>query len=381
VGDSAGGVRLFTLADGKLVGTIAAGAPVAELAFHPTNPVLVALLRDPDNAAAVWNVAFTPGQPLPPEFGRRVQSFPHPGAAAGLAFAADGQFYTAGPDTQVRRFRIASDKPVKTFPHPNLVDCVAFDDTGDRLATGCHDGVLRIYDVPKSTLLKAITAHVAAQPQPVQNPIYAVQWADADKQVFTGSYDKTIKLWDVADGKLVREFKAAPDPTPDVAPKTDDKDAKKDEPKKDEGPAGHRDQVFALALSKDGKYLASASSDRTVKLWDVATGKVVRDFPNPDLKPAFPGEPAPSHPGWVHAVRFSPDGKELVTAGAAPRGRSYVAVWTVADGKRAYGAERDFGPIHALGLFPDGTKMVIGYAGALRTKVEPGAVIMKVPGK
>ena len=62
-------------------------------------------------------------------------------------------------------------------------------------------------------------------------------------------------------------------------------------------------------------------------------------------------------------MRFSPDGAHLVTAGAAPRGKSYIAVWSVADGKRLFGAEREFGPIHAMALLPDGTRMVIGYEG------------------
>jgi WD40 repeat protein len=377
VGGSDGSIKLYAVADGKLVGTIAAGAPVAALAFQPTNTALVGLLRNKDNSAVVWNVAAPPGQPAPPEFGQQLQSFPHPDVARGLAFTADGQFLTACADKQVRRFRIASDKPVKSFGHPNLVACVAFDDTGERLATGCHDGVLRVYDLPKSALLKQITAHVVTNPQQIQSPIYAVEWTHDHKQIFTGSYDKTIKLWDVADGKLVREFRAAPDPVPESPAKKDDKD----QPQKDDGPVGHRDQVFSLALSKDGKHLASGSSDRTAKLWDVATAKVVRDFPNPDVKPTFPGEAAPSHPGWVHAVRFTPEGDRLITAGAAPRGKSYLAVWAVADGKRLFGAERDFGPIHALAVTPDGTKMAIGFAGVPRNKTEPGALVLKVPGK
>ncbi len=381
VGGSDGSIKVYTIADGKLVGTITAGAPVAELAWQSTNPqtngVLVGLLKDKDNSAVAWNVAFQIGQPTPPEFGRQMQSFPHAGAASGIAFTPDGQFLTAGADKLARRFRIAADNPVKTLSHPNLVDCVAFDDTGDRLATGCHDGILRIYDLPKNTPLKTINAHVVTMPQPVQNPIYAVQWSPDFKQVFSSSYDKSIKLWDVAAGTLVREFKPAPDPVPEV-PK---KDEKAPPPKKDEGPVGHRDQVFGIALSKDGKFLASCSSDKSVKLWDVATAKVVRDFQNPDLKPVFAGEAAPSHPGWVHAVRFSPDGTQLVTVGAAPRGKAYVAVWTVADGKRLFGAERDLGPIHTMSLLPDGTKMVIGYAGIPRNKLEPGAMILKVPGK
>lgn len=378
VGGSDGNVKVFASGDGKLVGTIAAGAPVAELAFQPTAPALVALLKDKNNTAIVWNVAYQPGQPLPPEFGRPLQSFPHPAGAAGLQFANDGQFFTACADKNARRFRIASDAPVKTLPHPSLVDSVQFDDTGNVLATGCHDGLLRVFDVPKAALSKQIEAHVVKTPQPVQNPIYAVQWSLDHKQVFTASFDKSVRLWDVASGNMVREFKAAPEPTPIAEPKKDDKAPP---PKKDDGPVGHRDQVFSVALSKDGKYLASASSDKCVKLWDVATGKVVRDFANPDLKPVFPNEPTPSHPGWVHAVRFTPDGAQLVTVGAAPRGRSYIAVWSVSDGKRLFGAERDFGPIHTLALTPDGTKMAVGFAGVPRNKVEPGALLLKVPGR
>ena len=152
------------------------------------------------------------------------------------------------------------------------------------------------------------------------------------------------------------------------------------EPPGPPGPPGHRDQVFTLALSKDGKYLASGSSDKSVKLWDVATGKVARDFPNPDLKPVFPSEPAPSHPGWVQSVRFTPDGQFLVSAGPAPRGKSYVAVWKVADGTRVYGAERDFGPIHSLAVSADGTKLILGCAAA-KGQAAPEALVVKLPGK
>jgi WD40 repeat protein len=404
VAGEGGSVKLYTVGDGKLAGEFKSAGPVTDLAFHPTKPQLVGVVK---NAAVAWNVAFQPGQPAPPEFGAEMQSFAHPKGFGSPAFLADGQFLTAGGDKLVRRFRVASDAPAKTLQHPNLVACAAFDDTGERVATGCHDGTLRIWDVPKGAVAKEVKAHVVTTPQPMQNPIYAVVWSRDHKRVFTASFDRTIKLWDAASGNLVREFKADPGPRP-ILPKKeeprkdekkdgkgDKKDAKKDdkkEMKKDEKkeppkkveeekpPSGHRDQVFSIALTKDGKFLASGSSDRTVKLWDVATGRVVREFANPDLKPLFPDEPAPSHPGWVQAVRFTPDEKFLVTAGPAPRGRSYLAVWSVADGKRVYGAERDFGPIHALAVTADGAKLVLGCA-APKGKTEPDAVIVKLPGK
>jgi WD40 repeat protein len=363
VGAVDGSVKVHTIADGKAIGSITAGGPVVDLAFHPTSPTLVGVVGN--KSAVAWNVAFTAGQPALAEFGRAIQSYPHPAAIRSVTFSPDGIFFTAAEDKLARRFQIAADTPTKNLPHPNLVDAVAFDETGTQLATGCHDGILRLWDVTKGTPLKTITAHVQTMPVNVQHPIYAVAWAPGGKQILTASYDKTIKLWDAAAGTLVKEYKGAPEPQPGA----------KVEPSKDL--VGHRDQVFAAAFTKDGKLFATGSSDRTVKLWDVATGKVIREFPNPDQKSAFPGEAAPSHPGWVHAVRFTPDDKFLVTVGPAPRYKGYVAVWSVADGKRV--VERETGPIQAMILTPDGTKLILGCGPRSRTATEADGLILKLP--
>jgi pimeloyl-ACP methyl ester carboxylesterase/WD40 repeat protein len=328
----------------------------------------------------------------------------HTGQVLSVAFAPKGDLLASGgADNFARLWKAPGEPgaaPVKSFQHPNLVDAVAFDDTGTLLATGCHDGKLRIWDLAKGAAVKEIAAHVRTQPQNAADPIYCVAWAPGGKQVLSGSFDKSLKLWDVATGNLVKEFKGVPDPKPeakkddakkkDKEAKKDDKkeepkkeEAKKDEPKKDDGPKGppgHRDQVFTAAFTRDGKLLATGGSDRTVKLWDVATGVVVRDFPNPDLKPVMAGEPAPSHPGWVQGVRFTPDDRYLVTAGPAPRYKGYVAVWSVADGKRVAGGERDLGPVQALAITPDGSKLVLGCGPKGRAATEAEALVVKRPG-
>jgi WD40 repeat protein len=343
-------VRLYTFNDAKEIGTIPASAAVRGLAFSADGKLLAG--AGEDRTVTVWNVAFQPGQPLPEGFGKPVQQFAHGDAATAVAFAEKGELYTGSADKTVRQWKVAANAPTRTFQHPNLVDAVAWSPDGKLLATACHDGNVRIFDVEKNAATKTIAAHTTPQPAAV----YSVTWTADGKQLLSTSYDKSMKLWDATSGSLVREFKP-------FAEKGNEK--------------GHTDQVFCAAITKDGRLIASGSSDRKIKLWDAASGAVVREFPNPNLK----GEPGQSHPGGVYQLRFTPDEKYLVSAGPAPKNRGYVAVWTVADGKLAGSLDVANGPVFGLALTPDGKSLLLGCGPKVRQVAEAEAVLVPLPVK
>jgi WD40 repeat protein len=78
--------------------------------------------------------------------------------------------------------------------------------------------------------------------------------------------------------------------------------------------SGHTDVVHSVAWSPDGKRLASASYDRTVQVWEAASGTHLVTYTG--------------HTGPVYSVAWSPDGKRLASAGADQT----VQVWEAASG-------------------------------------------------
>jgi eukaryotic-like serine/threonine-protein kinase len=82
---------------------------------------------------------------------------------------------------------------------------------------------------------------------------------------------------------------------------------------------GQREEVLAVAVAPDGRTVASACWDRTVRLWDPATGLVRRILRE--------------HSGPVETLAFSPDGNLLASASGDEKYPSELKLWEVASGQ------------------------------------------------
>ncbi|MFD5081683.1 hypothetical protein ACFWOG_03465 [Kitasatospora sp. NPDC058406] len=221
--------------------------------------------------------------------------------------------------------------------HTKLVRSVAAFTAPDgtpRLATGSHDGTVRVWDPVTGTQIgEPLTGHtdwVIA--------MTAFAAPDGTPRLATGGSSGTVRIWDPATGTQIGEpltghtdwvrsvaAFAAPDGTPRLATGGSDKTVRIWDPatgaQVGEPLTGHIALLAAVAVftAPDGTpRLATGSGDGTVRIWDPATGAQV-------------GEPLTGHTYGVHAaaVFTAPDGTpRLATAGGA----GTVRIWDPATG-------------------------------------------------
>ncbi|KAJ5157505.1 Pfs NACHT and WD domain protein [Penicillium canariense] len=103
---------------------------------------------------------------------------------------------------------------------------------------------------------------------------------------------------------------------------------------------GHSDGVKTVAFSPDGKTLASASRDCTVKLWVTATGA--------------PQQTLEGHSNWVNDVVFSPNGKTLASASADHT----IRLWGTMTGSLQRTFEGHYDSVRAVAFSPNGKILV-----------------------
>ena len=380
--DSAGGDVLQTLKGHRSAATVAIFSPDGKTILSGAGDTLLKL----------WNA----------EDGKFIRDFSgHTGTVTAIAFSPDGKTaISGGADRLLKVWDVATGKEILSINTAgSVVTSVAYDPKANRFASGHVDQTIRIWDIKTGKELEKWSAHsiavsgldfshdgkllascgadqlvkVWSMQTPGSNPIIfsghtgplsTVAFRPDGKTIASGGGDRVVKLWDVEKGSTnepAQDFLGHDDwvtsldfssngfflVSVDVARKIRMWELTT---KEDASLAEHTGAVEAVAISADGKLLATGATDQTIKIWNLETGveqKTLR-----------------GHQGNIIALAFSPDGKTLVSSGTFGRKRD-VYRWDVATGERLPDTQDHklnllglLGPVKKLQVTADGKRLV-----------------------
>lgn len=191
--------------------------------------------------------------------------------------------------------------------HSDQVNHLDISSDNSKIASASKDGTVRIWELKSGKCIYTLPKF--------SNMINSVAFSHNNKWIATGGKNKKIDIWEVETGKRIKTFDS--NVVTALSFSLDDKsiiiaegigilymyDIESEIKKTFEGNLsfeGHLNYISSISLSPNGKYLASASWDRTIRVWDLETNRCVNTFSG--------------HITDINSVVFSSDGKFIISS-------------------------------------------------------------------
>jgi WD40 repeat protein len=239
-----------------------------------------------------------------------------------IAFSPDGKLIATGDvNHEIHVWQVETGKQLLTCKvDEGWIWSVAFSPNGRLLASSANRTV-NLWDVQTGECVKILKGY--------SDRVFSLAFSPDGCLLATGSEDRLVRVWDVKTGQLLKML------------------------------SGHTDEVRSVAFSPQsyiGKQsihhsnrqnqtrhlLASASYDRTVRLWDINTGECCKTLEG--------------HTDWVWSVAFSPDGKTLASSSSD----CTVKLWSASSGKCLRSLQGHSQQIRTVDFSPDGKILASG---------------------
>ena len=331
------GIKIWNVADHALVATLKGHENgVIDMLCNSSKDRLISV--DETGKIRVWNSV---------DYSLIKTITPHQKRIITMALSNNDRLLAVGgTDNLVEIWDLTTSKFIGQLAgHEDIVSTLSFSQRDDLLVSGGEDKTIILWDLKNMTQISRVDGHDAY--------ILRLRFAGDGKTILASDFAGILKIWQISDNAEIKDYTglksriwnldiSSSRPGLMVAGSNDGKVMIWNKDNSKEMIYKKRDMIARVVFSPDGRLVAGSTSQGSICLWEVDSGKLLHTF-------------VPPQSGYaVFAVVFTPDGKTLVTGGYDKA----ITFWNVETGKRlSQQLLKQEQTVLNLAISPDGSRM------------------------